>query len=410
MKTKVFILFCLLVLSCNVFAYTKQDIIDYAASQEVCDSKTSAIFNTYRNTFTRLIRQKKLTEEQCNQIMKYLTNSVGILNNKGVCKLSDLNKLTSTERNTIYSNLSAGANMIIKAPTEGFEESSNTTENNNNDNMEDNSNKQEGTSGININKTDGTIDIYESGVLIDKVEINEQKLTYTGPSITNIFIVCLISVFFISLVTYIVIYNKHTRRLRFVKNILMSFQIMSLVIVVGIIVVKPQIYTIANVVEMFNLKTTDSQKEIVVTQDKNIIYPSYGYVYGSLSCDKLKINVDVAFGDSSDILKDYAGTASWSSLPTEGENIVISGHNSKEMLANLENIQIGDELTLDTEYAKCTYKVYEIKVIKDTDVDEVKISKNNETLVVYTCFPFSQYIYSDERFVVYSELQSTEWK
>jgi len=410
MKTKVVILFCLFVISCRVFAYTKQDIIDYAASQEVCDSKTSAIFNTYRNTFTRLIKQKKLTEEQCNQIMNYLTNSVGILNKKGVCKLSDLNKLTTTERNTVYNNLSTGANIIIKAPTEGFEESNDTSGNSKNENTETNFDKQEGTSGININKTDGTIDIYENGILLDKVELTEQKLTYTGPSMTNIYIICLLFVFLISLATYIILYKKHSRQLRFVKNILMSFQIMSFVIVIGIVVVKPQINTIGNVIEMFNLKTTDNQKEIVVTQDKNIIYPSYGYVYGSLSCDKLNVNVDVAFGDSSDILKKYAGTASWSSLPTEGKNIVISAHNSKEMFGNIENIKLGDELILDTEYAKCIYKVYDTQVIKDTDVDKVKVSKGEETLVIYTCFPFSQYIYSNERFVVYSELKSIEWK
>lgn len=410
MKTKVFILFCVFVFSFNIFAYTKQDIIDYAASQEVCDSKTSAIFNTYRNTFTRLIRQKKLTDEQCNQIMKYLINSVGILNNKGVCKLSDLNKLTTSERNTVYNNLSTGANIIIKAPTEGFEESNNIPENSKNENTEINFDKQEGTSGININKTDGTIDIYENGMLIDKVELNQQKLTYTGPSMTNIYIICLLFVFLISLVTYIVLYKKHTRRLRFIKNILMSLQLMSFVIVIGIIVVKPQINTIGNVVEMFNLKTTGNHKEIVVTQDKNIIYPSYGYVYGKLSCDRLNVNVDVAFGDSAEILNNYAGTASWSNLPTEGKNIVISAHNSKDMFANIENITLGDELILDTDYAKCTYKVYDTKVINDTDIDEVKISKDMETLVIYTCFPFSQYIYSNERFVVYSELKSVEWK
>jgi len=415
MKTKVFILFCMIVFSCNIFAYTKQDIIDYAASQEVCDSKTSAIFNTYRNTFTRLVRQKKLTEKQCNQIMNYLTNSVGILNKKGVCSLSDLSKLTSSERNTIYSSLSAGANMIINAPTEGFEENSNTTiDNNRNETTNPNDNsgikETEGTSGININKTDGTIDIYENGILLDKIEINKEKLTYTGPSVINIYIVCLIGIFVVTIIIYVFIYNKHTRRLRFVKNILISSQIMSFAIAIGVILVKPKMQTIGNVVEMFNLKKVDEHKEIVVTQDKEIIYPSYGYKYGTLSCINIGVKVDVAFGDSTEILNDAAGTASWSSLPTEGKNIIISGHNSKDMFENLEKIELGDEVVLDTDYAKCVYKVYDTKVVKDTDVDEVKLSQDNETLVLYTCYPFSQYIYSDKRFIVYSELKSVEWK
>ena len=139
MKTKVLVVFCFIIFCCNIFAYTKQDIIDYAATQDVCDAKTSAVFNTYRNTFTRLVRQKSLTEKQCNQIMSYLFNSVGILNSKGVCKLSDLDKLTSSERNTIYSSLTAGANIIINAPTEGFEDNSfNVTENDKANNTQNN--------------------------------------------------------------------------------------------------------------------------------------------------------------------------------------------------------------------------------------------------------------------------------
>ena len=59
---------------------------------------------------------------------------------------------------------------------------------------------------------------------------------------------------------------------------------------------------------------------------------------------------------------------------------------------------------------KCVYKVYDTNIIKDTEIEKVKINEDEETLVIYTCYPFSSYIYSDERFVVYTKLQSSEWK
>lgn len=406
MKTKVLILCVLCFLSINIFAATKQDIIDFAKSQDVCDSKTSAIFNSYRNTFTRLVRQKALTNTQCEQIMTYLKDSVGILNSKGICSLSDLNKLTTAERDTIYYSLTSGANIIINAPTEGFEADNNTK----NENGNTDSNVVEGTSGININKTDGTIDVYENGILIDKIQNEQQKLTYTGPNKMNIVIICAAILFIISLAIFLSIYKKHTSNLRCIKNILISVEMMSALTIVFAFIIRPRVNTLDNVVEMLNLKPTENVKSLTVTQDKTIIYPSYGYVYGKLYSEDLGIEVDIAFGDSSDILSKSAGTASWSSLPTEGKNIIISAHNSTEMFAGLENVSENDVIVLDTTYAKCVYKVYDTQIVLDTDVDKVDIKSDVETLVLYTCYPFSEYIYSDKRFVVYSKLESIEWK
>ena len=72
MKTKgkiyiIFMLICISAVFCtNTFAVSKNDIVGYVNSQSVCGD--TALFNTYKTTFIRLLKQKKLTQVQLDSI------------------------------------------------------------------------------------------------------------------------------------------------------------------------------------------------------------------------------------------------------------------------------------------------------------------------------------------------------
>ena len=433
-KLKIIILFMLIGISAifctNTFAVSKTDIIGYVNSQSVCGD--TALFNTYKKTFTRLLKQKKLTQRELNTIYSYLQNSVGILNSKGVCKIADLGKLSEKEKNSVYSNLTTAAGIITNAPILQFGEQDeindkdnnaindkNTTNNikdkenvnNSENNNHNNTSSPDGTK-ITINTQDNTMDIYENGVLVDKVSMSSQKMTYTGVNAIHIVIVVLsIVVFIVCLLIFIKLSKKHTAKNRFVKNMLVSLMICSGVLIVGIGIFGNKMDKLKALVDLLRINTTNQEIQVELNADKSIKkYPSYASNYATLKIDRLNIKNNVYYGDMASVLSLGIGHSTWSEMPTEGGAIVYSGHNRKDMLNNLKGVSVGDKIIIDTSYATCTYEVSKTQILKDYETDKLTKIGNSETLILYTCYPFDTYVYTNERFVVYSVLKETKWK
>ncbi len=434
MKTKVKITIFLIligisaVLCTNTFAASKNDIIGYVNSQSVCGD--TALFNTYKTTFTRLLKQKKLTGDELNTIYSYLQNSVGVLNSKGVCKIADLGKLTSNEKNSVYNNLTTAAGIITSAPMLQFGEqdgeevdnNTTTTDNNVNNNSDTNINNNNigstNTSGssegtkVTINTQDNTMDIYENGVLVDKVSMSTQKMTYTGVNVIHVLIVVVsILLFVFALAIYILLSKKHTAKTRFIKNMLMSLMICSGIVGLSVSIFGNKMESLKSMIDLISISSSEQEIKVELNEDKSIKkYPSYGSNYATLKIEELGIQNNVYFGDITSILSVGIGHSTWSDMPTEGGTVVYSGHNREDMLNNLKDIAIGDEIIIDTSYATCVYKVSKTDILKDTQTDKLTKIKDKETLILYTCYPFDTYVYTNKRFVVYSVLKEIKWK
>ena len=74
----------------------------------------------------------------------------------------------------------------------------------------------------------------------------------------------------------------------------------------------------------------------------------------------------------------------------------------------LPKLKIGAKVILDTIYGKYTYEVYDTKIIKDTDEDSLPIQKQEEILMMYTCYPVATIGHKDKRYVVYARLVGEE--
>ena len=82
------------------------------------------------------------------------------------------------------------------------------------------------------------------------------------------------------------------------------------------------------------------------------------------------------------------------------------GHNAKNIFRRFSEIQVGDEITIKANYGTYQYKIYDTKLIKETDIEELPIQKEKEILMIYTCYPFNNIGYASKRFVVYAELEN----
>ena len=146
-------------------------------------------------------------------------------------------------------------------------------------------------------------------------------------------------------------------------------------------------------------------KEIVLDNNKIKNYPEYGTKYATIEIPKIDVNLPVYFGDTLEILKKGVGHSSGSYFPGEGGSIVYMGHNSKNVFRRFSELQIGNEITIKANYGEYKYKIYDMQLIKETEIDKLPIQKEKEILMIYTCYPFNNIGYATQRYVVYAELE-----
>ena len=155
-------------------------------------------------------------------------------------------------------------------------------------------------------------------------------------------------------------------------------------------------------IDIENKQTEQTQ----INEDNKIQnYPEYGTQYATIQIPRINANLPVYFGDTLEVLKKGVGHSSGSYFPGEGGSIIYMGHNSKDMFRRFSELQLGDEMTVTTSYGEYTYKIYDMQLIKETDVDKLPIQKEKEILMVYTCYPFNNIGYATQRYVVYAELE-----
>ena len=146
-------------------------------------------------------------------------------------------------------------------------------------------------------------------------------------------------------------------------------------------------------------------QKTVLDNNKITNYPEYGTEYATIKIPKIDVDLPVYYGDTLEVLKKGVGHSSGSYFPGEGGSIVYMGHNSKKVFRRFSELQIGDEIKITTSYGEYTYKIYDMELINETDVDKLPIQRDKEILMIYTCYPFNNVGYATQRYVVYAELE-----
>lgn len=168
---------------------------------------------------------------------------------------------------------------------------------------------------------------------------------------------------------------------------------------------------ISNLIELVNqialkVENTDKNEKIEIDKitSKLINYPEYGTQYATIEIPKINVNLPIYFGDTLEILKKGVGHSSGSYFPGEGGSIIYMGHNSINVFRRFSELQKENDIIVKTNYGEYTYKIYDMKLIKETEVDKLPIQKDKEILMIYTCYPFNNIGYATQRYVIYAEL------
>lgn len=145
--------------------------------------------------------------------------------------------------------------------------------------------------------------------------------------------------------------------------------------------------------------------ETIMKENRIENYPEYGAQYATIQIPAIDVDLPVCFGDTLEIIKNAVGHSSGSYFPGEGGSIIYMGHNSQNIFRRFSELVVGDEITVTANYGTFKYKIYDMQLINETDLDKLPIQKEKEILMVYTCYPFKNYGYTTQRYVVYAELQ-----
>ena len=139
-----------------------------------------------------------------------------------------------------------------------------------------------------------------------------------------------------------------------------------------------------SIINKVSIDLDNKKEEVTTINTDNVIenYPEYGTQYATIEIPKINVNLPVYFGDTLEILKKGVGHSSGSYFPGEGGSIVYMGHNSTKMFRRFSELQIGDEIKVTTSYGEYNYKIYDMQLIKETELDKLPIQKEKEILMV----------------------------
>nr|WP_054951265.1 class D sortase [Numidum massiliense] len=130
--------------------------------------------------------------------------------------------------------------------------------------------------------------------------------------------------------------------------------------------------------------------------------PKTGDAVGILRLPRLQESLPIVEGVTDEQLArgvgHYAGTA----FPTEGNQIVLSGHRDT-VFTRLGELKINDELEVEVPYGTFTYVIERTEIVPADDRTVIRPTAPEEVLTVTTCYPFGYIGDAPDRYIIHAK-------
>lgn len=139
-------------------------------------------------------------------------------------------------------------------------------------------------------------------------------------------------------------------------------------------------------------------------EEKEIVIPTYekGETIGVLEVPKLDEKMPILEGTDEEELRAAVGHYLGTALPTQNDQIVLSGHRDT-LFKRFDELEIGDAFVVKMKYGDFTYEIVDTKIVDADDRTIIKSTAPNEELVVTTCYPFGYIGNAPHRFIFYGK-------
>lgn len=127
---------------------------------------------------------------------------------------------------------------------------------------------------------------------------------------------------------------------------------------------------------------------------------------GSVSVPALGVTLPLYLGSTYENMARGGTVISGTSAPLgqEGSNCVIAAHRAKwsglAMFRDIENMRVGDELTIETPWDTLTYRAAEIRIVSPDDIEAVGVQPGRDLVTLLTCHPYG---HNYQRYLVICE-------
>lgn len=141
-----------------------------------------------------------------------------------------------------------------------------------------------------------------------------------------------------------------------------------------------------------------SDPNLSVTRQQ--FHPADNDVVGLLEIPKIKAELPIIEGTDEEMLEKGVGHYSATVFPSDGEQILLSGHRDT-VFRKFGELAIGDRFIVKMPYGSFEYEIASTKIVDKDDTTVIR-PMGEEVLVVSTCYPFRYVGAAPDRYVVYA--------
>lgn len=136
-----------------------------------------------------------------------------------------------------------------------------------------------------------------------------------------------------------------------------------------------------------------------------VVVPYEGEQYARLVIESADIDAPVYYGDTPKLLNKGVGTYTGTYLPGQRRTILMAAHNNRHF-RTIQQAKVGDKVEMTTTYGTYVYEITGTRIAKATDTTAYDLTKEEENLIMYTCYPFSRIGFKTDRYFVYAKYVS----
>lgn len=120
----------------------------------------------------------------------------------------------------------------------------------------------------------------------------------------------------------------------------------------------------------------------------SIDFPRFNYIYGRFEIESVDIRYELIMGESEFGIARGVCQTTDSYIPGYGGTTKLTIHNNK--VRRLENLKVGDEIKITTNYGVYRYRTTSIDVIDSSDREALRVEQSGYGLLFYTCYPLNK--------------------
>lgn len=143
------------------------------------------------------------------------------------------------------------------------------------------------------------------------------------------------------------------------------------------------------------------KQDIQKAADERFI-PETGDASGLLLIPKIGAELAIIEGTDPEDLEKGVGHYKGSFYPEENGQIVLSGHRDT-VFRKAGELELGDILTMKMPYGEYSYEIIQTKIVSADDTSVITLQKDEEELILTTCYPFGYLGNAPDRYIMYAK-------